>query len=412
MFARLQFATLLFSALADLMLASAAFAQDDPVTQARAAGLYGLEPKSPTPLEQLVWDRYGIYFQERDNRAFVAGLKPGGAAALQGAKVGDLVRGSDVMGAAKYLSGVLQAFEISMERETGDASFVLRVDDADSGWQRDYRLTPAAADGKVTALPQALRGAATSYSGLMAIISGDPGRAEPIDVAHDAMLALQAISKHVKKCSGPNAVTIPVGITMTETTTDGLGVYRGSESSSYGETLRVRPEFAGWARANIGMYPTQAVSTVRESVLNLISQEGCNGAGFRQLETGLAAVMGVSLPEPSVVPEEEGDGGIPPDANAFISQCYPLFLQSELNRGQSNPSQRGAAQFCMCYEHASRESGDAELYASVSQMDFRYYEAKPELHEAFKSAFGQCYRSPDGSELRRRLEALWYEMRL
>lgn len=412
MFRQNSVSALILSLLVCLFPAAPALAQDNPVAQARAAGIYGIKPTSPSGVEQVVWDRYGIYFQEHERTAYVAGLRPGGAAAQQGAKVGDVMRGSDVMGAAKWLEGILDGFERVLDRSDGDGAITLYVYDADSGWQREYRLTPAAANGEIAGLPQALRGAATSYPGLMAIVSGDPARAEPLEVARDAMLALQAISKHVKNCSGPEAVTIPVQITVTETTTDGLGVYRGSETSAYGETLRVRPEFAGWARANIGLYPTGAVSTVREAVLALISQEGCTGAGFRQLEEGLAFVMGVALPDAPAVPEGGSGEVIPQDAGAFVQQCYPLFLQSERNRGQTHPSERGAAQFCLCYEHAARASGDAQLYTSVSLMDFSYYEANPQLHDVFRAAFDQCYRAPEGSDLRQRLESLWREMRL
>lgn len=412
MFRRNSVSALIWSLLVSLFLAAPALTQDNPVSQARAAGLYGIEPLSISGVEQIVWDRYGIYFREHNRRAFVAGLRPGGAAAQQGAKVGDVLRGSDVGGASASLNGLINSFENILRRSNGDGSITLYVYDADSRWQREYRLTPAAADGEIAGLPQALRGAATSYPGLMAIVRGDPARADPLDVARDAMLALQAISKHVRNCSGPDAVTIPVRITVTETTTDGLGVHRGSETSAYDETLRVRPEFASWARANIGLYPTQAISTVRDSVLALISQEGCTGAGFRQLEAGLAAVMGVTLPDAPFASERESGEEIPRDASAFVQQCYPLFLQSERNRGQLHPSERGGAQFCMCYEHAARASGDAALYSSVSLLDFRYYEANPQLHDAFRAAFDQCYRAPDGSELRQRLEALWREMRL
>lgn len=412
MFRRNSASALILSLLVSLFPATPALTQDNPVSQARATGLYGIEPVSLSEVEQVVWDRYGINFQEHNRRAFVAGLRPGGAAAQQGAKVGDVLRGSDVGGASASLRGVINSFENILGRSNGDGSIALYVYDVDSRWQREYRLTPATANGEIAGLPQALRGAATSYLGFMAIVRGDPARADPLDIARDAMLALQAISKHVKNCSGPDAVTIPVRITVIETTMDGLGVYRGSDTSAYDETLRVRPEFANWARANIGLYPTQAVSTVRDSVLALISQENCTGAGFRQLETRLAAVMGVILPDAPVPSEGESGEEIRQDATEFVRQCYPLFLQSERNRGQIHPSEPGAAQFCMCYEHAARASGDAALYSSIGLLDFRYYKANPQHHDAFNAAFDQCYRAPEGSQLRQRLEALWREMRL
>ena len=410
MFRRNSLSVLILSLLVSLFLANSASTQDNPVIQARAAGLYGIAPVSPTELEQVVWERYGIYFQEYNRRAYVAGLKPGGAAAQQGAKVGDVLRGSDVMGALASLQGTLRGFENILDRSIDDGSITLHVYDADSRWQRDYRLTPSAADGEVVGLPQALRSAATSYPGLMAIVSGDPTHAEPREVARDAMLALQAISKHVRNCSGVNAVSIPVRITVTETTTDGLGVYRGSETSDYDEVLRVRPEFANWARANIGLYPTQAVSTVRDSVLELISQEDCAGYGFRQLETGLAAIMGATLPD---APEslEHDVGAIPKDPRGFIRQCYPLMMQEQRGRG-SNPSERGTATICTCEEHAARSVGDAELYTSLRIRDVRRWEAIPELHARFTAAFEECYRAPEGSEWDLRIKAIWREMGL
>lgn len=408
----MRHAAIVFTLLLSLAWMPAALA--NPVEAARAAGLYGVTPDLSRPLgndraqvgQQIAWDRFGIYFQEHNHTAFVAALEPNGAAAQQGAKVGDVLRGTDIMGASKGLNGVLQAFAAAGQRDT--PTILMYVFDADSGWQREYQLTAAAPGERAASIPPALRGAATSHKGLMAILRADPSLSEPYDVAHDAMLALQAISLHVKNCSGPRAVTIPVQITTTTTTRDGFGTYKGSETDQYSEQLRVRPEFAPWARANIRIYPPQPISTVRSAVLDLIQQEGCSGAGFRQLEAGLAAVMGVSLPDTA---PEASTGGIPGDASAFIASCYPAQFRLAKSQGY-DIAERGAAQICMCQEHAARHMNDAELYSSLRIADVRYYEANPQIHDAFGEAFTQCYRAPEGSELRRKVEALWRELNI
>ncbi|MEM9843847.1 MAG: hypothetical protein AAF965_03550, partial [Pseudomonadota bacterium] len=264
-------------------------AQETRIDAAKSAGLYGLAPDLTRDLgnplsqtgQQVAWERFGIFFDEQKHTAFVAALDPQGAAAQQGAKVGDVLRGTDIMGANKTLNGVLQAFAAVADREA--AALLLYVLDADSGWQREYRLTAAAPGEQAAAVPPALRGAATSHKGLMAIVRGDPSLSDPRDITHDAMLALQAISRHVKACAGSDAVAIPVQIANTTTTRDGFGTIKSSETTQYGEVLRVRPEFASWARANIHAYPPQPISTVRSAVLELISQQGCDGAGFKQL---------------------------------------------------------------------------------------------------------------------------------
>lgn len=392
-------------------------AQDNPIAQARAEGLYGLQPDLTMSLgnpkandgRQAAWDSFGIYFEEHKNRAFVAALRPGGPAAQQGAKIGDVVYGSDLRGADATRNGILQAFAAVAARAEGqNRSLVLYVYDADNGWQREYRLTPGTNDQTVK-IPPALRNM-TSHRGLMAILSGNLSQAEPLDVAHDAMLSLQAISMHVKGCSGPDAVTIPISITVTETTTDGFGTFKGSDTSEYGEVLKVRPEFAGWARANIRLYPTQPLSEVRRAILALISQQGCEGAGFKQLETGLAKVMNVALPEAEGA-QDTAPGGFPADASAFIVECYPLLAQAMAAKG-FNMGERGLAQICLCQEHAARALDDTELYSSLQIADDRYYQANPDLHERFDEVFMQCYRAPDGSDLRNRLEALWREMNI
>ncbi|WP_216647181.1 hypothetical protein [Roseovarius sp. THAF9] len=409
------FSTFLTLALAlCLFTAEAASAQDNPVQAARAAGLYGITPDLSRQTgnaraqegQEIAWTRFGIHFEEYNNRAFVAALKPGGAAASQGAKVGDVLRGTDIMGGSAGLTGVLQAFASAASRDT--PSVLLYVFDTDSGWQREYRLTAAAPDGTVVSIPPALRGAATSHAGLMAILRADPGFADPADIAYDAMLALQAISKHVKACYGPNAVAIPVQITTTTTTRDGFGIIKDTETDQYGELLRVRPEFASWARSNLRIYQTQPISTVRSAVLELISQQGCDGEGVRQLEAGLAKVMNVALPEPAPAPQT---GGIPDTADAFIAQCYPLMIQRMQSKGHM-ASERSTAQICLCQEHAARALDDAALYASLKNADDSYYIANPDLHGRFDRSFMECFRAPEGSALRDRVEALWREMNI
>jgi hypothetical protein len=389
--------------------ALAAGAQQNPVVAARQAGLYGIEPQFQGPasngLAREVWERFGIYLLEHRNRAYVAGLRPGGPAALQGAKVGDVLRGSDLMGASASLQGTMRGFERALEGDGDGRAILLYVYDADSQWAREYRLVPVSADGTVARVPPALRGAATSHPGLMAVLAGDPDGADPSAVTRDALLALQAISLHVKGCHGPDAVTIPVRIERTTETRDGLGVYRGSETDTFAETLRVRPEFAAWARANTASYPLAAVSTVRSAVLDLIRQEGCAGEGFVQLEDGLAAVIGVALERApgASSPAEPGGFG---DADAWISECYALFLQDQRAQGK-NPSERGTASICLCQEHAARASGDPQLHETIRLRDYGYWEANPQLHERFTADFDQCYRAPEGSDFDARHRALW-----
>lgn len=338
----------------------------------------------------------------------MAGLKPGGAGASQGAKVGDVLYGTDAMGASAELGGVLQAFQNVMRRGRGDGAILLYVFDADSRWRREYRLTAASPDGAVARIPPALRGAATSHMGLMAIIAGDPTRADRREVTRDALLSLQAISKHPKECSGAHAVTIPVQIAMTTTRRDSRGLTRGGETDLFNEELRVRPEFAAWARANIGAYPVAPISTVRNAVIELITREGCDGAGFQQLEEGLARVMNVSLraPSPETQPETAGGFG---DADAFISECYALSLQEARSAGR-NPSERSTASICMCQEHAARQSGDARLHATMRVLDYSYWEANPQMHDALRAAFDQCWRAPEGSEFDQRARTIWRKL--
>lgn len=81
-------------------------AQTDPIQAAKSAGLYGAPPDLGRNLgiplyqlgQQVAWERFGIYFEERKFTAFVASPDPNGAAAQQGAKVGDVLRGTDFMG--------------------------------------------------------------------------------------------------------------------------------------------------------------------------------------------------------------------------------------------------------------------------------------------------------------------------
>ncbi|WP_425091792.1 hypothetical protein [Tropicimonas sp. S265A] len=389
--------------------------QSNPVEAARAAGLYGVTPDLGRPLgnpraeagRQIAWDRFGIYFEEHDLTAFVAALDPNGAAAQQGAKVGDVLRGSDLMGARRDLQGILHAFEGAARRQE-PPTLLLYVFDADSGWQREYQLTAAAPGAQAARIPPTLRGAVTSHKGLMAILQGDPSLSDPYDIAYDAMLALQAISMHVKNCSGPNAVDIPVTVTTTTTTRNGFGTIRGTETEQYTQEFRVRPEFAQWARSNINVYPPQPISTVRSAVLDLISVEGCAGSGFKQLEAGLAAVMGVSLPDTA---GDTQQGGLPSDASAFVASCFPLQQQAMAARGL-NAGERGLAQICFCQEHAARSIGDLDLYESLKILDNSVYNANPQMHGAFETHFNECYRAQDGSELRRRVEALWRDLNI
>ncbi|WP_144435484.1 hypothetical protein [Roseovarius atlanticus] len=397
-----------------LFMTKAALAQDNPIQTAREAGLYGITPDLSRRLnhalaqdgQTVAWDRFGIYFQEHENRAFVAALKPRGAAASQGARVGDVLRGTDIRGGDSSLTGVLSAFSATTQH--ANPSILLYVFDGNDGWQREYRLTAAAANADVVTIPPSLRDHATSHPGLMAILRGDPIMANPAEITTDAMLALQAISKHVKACYGPDAVTIPVRITRTTTTRDGFGNYKYSETDEFDDALRVRREFAGWARANIRTYQTRSISSVRSAVLELISQQGCDGDGFRQLEAGLAKVMNVTLPDVAPAPQT---GGIPDSPDAFIAQCYPLQLQAMESRGY-DVSERAMAQICLCQEHAARLLDDAELYSSLKNADTGYYESQPDLHERFEEHFSSCFRAPDGAELRQRAEALWQEMNI
>lgn len=134
-------------------------AQTDPIQGAKSAGLYGAPPDLGRNLgiplsqfgQQVAWERFGIYFEEHKFTAFVASLDPNGAAAQQGAKVGDVLRGTDIMGANKGLNGILQAFATLAEREP--AALLLYVLDADSGWQREYRLTAAAPGEQAVKIP-------------------------------------------------------------------------------------------------------------------------------------------------------------------------------------------------------------------------------------------------------------------
>ncbi len=397
-----------------LLVSDIASAQDNPVQTARNAGLYGITPDLSRRLDHaqaqdgqtIAWDRFGIYFQEHDNRAFVAALKPGGAAASQGARVGDVLRGTDIRGGASSLSGVLAAFAATTQR--ANPSILLYVFDGNDGWQREYRLTAAVGDAEVVSIPPSLRDHATSHPGLMAILRHDTTLADPAEITTDAMLALQAISRHVKACYGPDAVTIPVRITRTTTTRDGFGNYKYSETDEIDDALRVRREFADWARANMRTYKTSAISSVRSAVLELISQQGCNGDGFRQLEAGLANVMNVTLPDDAPA---AATGGIPDSPDAFIAQCYPLKMQAYESRGM-DVSERATAQLCMCQEHTARVLDDPDLYASLKNADTSYYENNPDLHDRFDEAFTSCYRAPDGSELRQRAEALWRDMNI
>ncbi len=391
-----------------------ASAQDNPIQNARNAGLYGITPDLSRRLDNaqaqdgqaIAWDRFGIFFQEHENRAFVAALRPGGAAASQGARVGDVLRGTDIRGGDSSLSGVLSAFATTTQR--ADSSILLYVFDGNDGWQREYRLTAAVGNADIAGIPPSLRDHATSRPGLMAILRHDTTLADPAEITTDAMLALQAISRHVKACYGPDAVTIPVRITRTTTTRDGFGNYKYSETDESDDALRVRREFADWAQANIRTYQTRSISSVRSAVLELISQQGCDGDGFRQLESGLANVMNVTLPDGAPAARI---GGIPDSPDAFIAQCYPLQLQAMQSRGL-DVSERAMAQICLCQEHAARVLDDAELYASLRNVDTSYYESNPELHDRFDDTFSSCYRAPEGSDLRQRAEALWREMNI
>lgn len=399
-----------------LTVALDAAAQGNPVAEARAAGLYGIQPRFGTSesarLQQTIWERYGLFLREHANRAYVAGLKPGGAAAQQGAKVGDVLRGTDAMGASAELSGVLQGFRNVMRRTSGNGAIVLYVFDADSRWQREYRLTAAAPDGTVASIPPALRGAVTSHPGLMAIISGEPERAGRGELIRDTYLALQAISRHNEGCSGPRAVTIPVAITVTTTLRDGRGINRGTLApETYSEELRVRPEFAPWAQGNINAYPMAAVSNVRTAVMELITLEGCDGAGFLQLEDGLAKAIGVALRRPAAPASAPAAAGGFGNADAFISECYALSLREARSAGR-NPSERSTATICMCQEHAARQSGDPRLHATLQVRDVSYYDANPQMHESFRQAFQECWRAPDGSEFDRRAREVWRKLRL
>lgn len=242
----------------------------------------------------------------------------------------------------------MQAFANLAEREP--AALLLYVLDADSGWQREYRLTAAAPGEQAVKIPPALRGAATSHTGLMAILSGDLSKSNPRNITQDAMLSLQAISRHVKGCAGSNAVAIPVQISRTTTTRDGFSTIKNSETTQSEDVVNVRPEFAAWARANITAYPPQPISTVRSAVLDLISQEGCDGAGFRQLETGLAKVIGVSLPVAPVEPPEREaqSGSIPGTADGFVAQCFAPQKDGYVARGLTIDD-RSVAQICFAW---------------------------------------------------------------
>ncbi|MEL7258539.1 MAG: hypothetical protein AAFN80_11955 [Pseudomonadota bacterium] len=390
-------------------------AQDTPLDAAKAAGLYGITPDFSAQMgwsggdaaRQAAWDVFGIYFEEYNNVAFVAALKPNGAAAKQGAKVGDVLRGTGSYGASRSLRGILTAVAAGAALPEGKQKVLLYVFDGNSGWQREYTLT-GEADGQVVSIPPSLR-SLSSYPGFMAILRAEPKDADPWEIAHDAMLSLQAISKHVKECYGPNAVSIPINISVTETTRDGFGTVKNTETSEYGEVLIVRREFADWARSNIRVYPTEPISGIRNAVLKLISTEGCDGAGFKQLEAGLAAVMNVDLPD--VGDPSANEDGIPSDPKAFINQCYPLQQQAMAAKGL-NMGERGLAQICMCQEHAARTLDNVELYSSLQVADDSVYNANPQLHGAFTEAFDECFRAPDGSEFRQRVEALWREMNI
>lgn len=247
----------------------------------------------------------------------------------------------------------------------------------------------------------------------MAILSGDLSQSNPRDIRQDAMLSLQAISRHVKGCAGSNAVAIPVQISRTTTTRDGFGTIKNSETTQSEDVLNVRPEFASWARANITAYPPQPISTVRSAVLDLISQEGCDGAGFRQLETGLAKVIGVSLPAVPFEPPapEAPSGSIPATADGFVAHCFALQKDGYVARGLTI-SDRSVAQICFCMEHAAREMGDAGFYNDLKVSDTRQLVADPGLLARFQPPFDQCFQAAPGSELRTRVETLWREMNI
>lgn len=267
-------------------------------------------------------------------------------------------------------------------------------------------LVPLGKGAETAGIPRALRSAAT-YPGLVSILRGDQ-RADPVDKAGDAMLALQAISKHVRGCAGPNAETVAINIAVTETTRDGFGTERSRETTDYREALRVRPEFAPWVRRNLGLYPVMAISTVRDSVLELISQEGCDGAGFRQLEQALAAFFEVSLPRVAEGGGAPSAGGIPENAAGFIAECRPTMARDMQIRGQ-NVGERMIASMCICAEHAARVISNMDLYAALRVQDFGPLEADPVLAKAYDEEFMPCFHAPEGSALRLRQEQFWRE---
>jgi hypothetical protein len=390
--------------------AAPAFSQDNPIAAARAAGLYGVTPDLSRQLgndrarlgQQIAWEDYGLYFDKFDGKTFIAGLDPLGAAAQQGAKIGDIIR-------FKSLTSVYAPFALNAERPHEFRSITLNVLDGDSGWERSYALTPAAPGGQIVTIPPALRNAATAYPAFGALLRGDATQAPPVEVARTALLSLQAISNHPANCSGPNAVAVPVQITRTTTTRDGFGTFKGNDTSQSGAVLRVRPEFASWVRANISLYPTGGISTVRSAVVDLLSQEGCSGAGVKQLEASIAALMGVSLPD---APAPGQAGGIPADSAAFIASCYPATVQITRSQGQRLVNERSIAASCFCQEYAARAMGDTKLYQSLAIADYRYLMDNTAMRENWIATIAPCDRAPEGSALRQQIEALWREMNI
>ncbi len=190
---------------------------------------------------------------------------------------------------------------------------------------------------------------------------------ETPDMADATMRILFALSHHYKGCHGPDFVAIPIKITSTTTTRDGLGIVRGSETDTFDKVLKVRPEFAGMAQRLAPYFSDNIRNRRFVGVRDLISQDSCNGQRLQRLEAGIAKAAGVNL-DTSVTLDGAGEEvGLDVETEddrywqGFTQNCVAYYLSAIPN--MSPPRVIG---ICICSEQSISDLDDSDIYEKLS----------------------------------------------
>ncbi|MEO1492264.1 MAG: hypothetical protein AAFV19_08960 [Pseudomonadota bacterium] len=326
--------------------------------------------------------RTGLYFDEQNaSAAVIKALASGSATQQAGLQVGDVVTVAsrpfskqripvvDAIGALTLQTNSPPRDVRFLAERTGDRRpFDIVMSNAPLIFTAGYLTLLNRPDGKAVAsaaLPEAFRNASADLRALYVggLTPGDPN-AESL-----AAGVLVALAERAPSCI-VDRTTLKFSTTLTTTTTNGFGHWKGETVERFQDEMPVRRAFRPLLSRYLNTARAAAYyNSARDVVRRLRESYGCGSEPFLKLDAEIARIAGLTDLAQSIAAQKGPADGT--DWADFNARCLSDW-QRKYDQVIVSPSM---AEACICVEYAIASLEDRALYAQLRSGYLTQYEA-------------------------------------